>query len=300
MSVEGLAVKFAVLGSEGQLGSDLCPRLPGEVARLTRAEADLTRTDTLAEMIKKYQPDVVVNCAAYNFVDRAQTDMQVAFATNAWGVAELARLCHEQRCRLVHFSTDYVFGLDDTRETPWAESDAPGPVNMYGLSKLTGEHLLRMVCPQSLIIRSCGLYGVKGSGGKGGNFVETMLRLGGQGKPIRVVNDQFCTPTYAVDLAQTTVELLQRKRTGLYHVTNAGECSWFQMAQAIFELSGSEPNLMPIPSREYNAPATRPRYSVLSGVGIDRIGIKPLRHWREALAAYLQERCQKLALERSS
>jgi len=288
-------VKFAVLGSEGQLGRDLCPRLPGEVVRLTRADADLTKTDTLAEILKKHRPDVVVNCAAYNFVDRAQTEMQAAFTVNAWGIGELARLCHEQRCRLLHFSTDYVFGLDDTRETPWAESDAPGPVNVYGLSKLTGEHLVRMVCPQSLIIRTCGLYGVWGSGGKGGNFVETMLRLAGQGKPLRVVNDQFCTPTYTVDLAQATVELLLRKRTGLYHVTNAGECSWFQMAQAVFELSGIEPNLMPIPSREYSAPATRPRYSVLSGVGIDRIGIKPLRPWREALVAYLEERRHKPA-----
>jgi dTDP-4-dehydrorhamnose reductase len=286
-------VKYAILGSEGQLGRDLCPRLPGEVVRLTRADADLTKPDTLAAAVCRLEPDVVVNCAAYNFVDRAETEVQAAFAVNAWGAGELARICQERRCRLVHFSTDYVFGHDETRERPWDESDAPGPVNMYGLSKLTGEHLIRMFCPQSLIIRTCGLYGVWGSGGKGGNFVETMLRLAAGRKPLRVVNDQLCTPTYTVDLAEAVVELLALKRTGLYHVTNSGYCSWYELARAVFQLNKMDADLTPIASREHNAPARRPRYSVLSGVGIDRIGLKPLRHWRDALAAYLSERQHK-------
>jgi dTDP-4-dehydrorhamnose reductase len=284
-------VKIAVLGSEGQLGRDLCLCLTGDVVRLTRADADLTRPDTLTAAVRRLQPDVVVNCAAYNFVDRAETDVQAAFAVNAWGSGDLARICQEYHCRFVHFSTDYVFGHDETRERPWDESDAPGPVNMYGLSKLTGEHLIRMFCPQSLIIRTCGLYGIGGS--KKGNFVETMLRLADQGKPLRVVNDQLCTPTFTVDLAEATVELLGLKRTGLYHVTNSGYCSWYEMARAVFQLSGIDVHLKPIASREYNAAARRPRYSVLSGVGIDRIGLKPLRHWRDALAAYLSERRQK-------
>ncbi len=286
-------MKYVVLGAEGQLGRDLCPRLPGDVIRLTRADADLTKRDTLAAAVHKHQPDVVVNCAAYNFVDRAETEVEAAFAVNAWGVGELARVCQERSCRFVHFSTDYVFGLDETRETPFAETDAPAPVNQYGLSKLTGEHLIRIVCPQSLVIRTCGLYGVWGSGGKGGNFVETMLRLAGQGKPLRVVDDQLCTPTYTVDLATATVELLALKRTGLYHVTNSGHCSWYRFAQQIFELNKVRADLTPIPSRERNDPARRPRYSVLSGVGIDRIGLQPLRPWRDAVAAYLEERQQK-------
>jgi dTDP-4-dehydrorhamnose reductase len=286
-------VKYAVLGCEGQLGRDLSPRLPGEVVRLARTDADLTRPDTLAAAIRRYEPDVVVNCAAYNFVDRAETEVQAAFAVNAWGAGELARVCQEWRCRLVHFSTDYVFGHDETREKPWAEGDAPGPVSMYGLSKLTGEHLIRMYCPQSLIIRTCGLYGVWGGGGKGGNFVETMLRRASEGKPLRVVNDQLCTPTYTADLAEAVVELVALKRTGLYHVTNSGYCSWYEFARAAFQLSKIDADLTPIASREYDAAARRPRYSVLSGVGIDRIGLKPLRHWRDALAAYLSERRQK-------
>jgi dTDP-4-dehydrorhamnose reductase len=287
-------MKYVVLGSAGQLGRDLCPRLAGEVVPLTRADADLTKPEMLTAIVRRLKPDVLINCAAYNFVDRAESEVQAAFAVNAWGAGELARVCHEQTCRFVHFSTDYVFGIDETREAPWAETDAPGPVNVYGLSKLTGEHLIRMCCPQSLLIRTCGLYGVWGSGGKGGNFVETMLRLAGQGKPLRVVDDQLCTPTYTVDLAEATAELIARKRTGLYHVTSGGHCSWYQFAKAAFELSRIDADLKPIASREYNAPARRPRFSVLSGVGVDRIGIKPLRPWRDALAAYLVERREKI------
>ena len=140
-------------------------------------------------------PDVVVNCAAYNFVDKAESEPDAAFAVNAWGVRDLARVCRDLDCVLVHFSTDYVFGLDSGRARPYAETDAPGPVSVYGLSKLAGEYLVRALCPRHFVIRTCGLYGVWGSGGKGGNFVETMLRVAGQGKPLRVVDDQICTPS---------------------------------------------------------------------------------------------------------
>ena len=186
--------RYAVLGAHGQLGRDLCPRLSGEVHALTREQADLTKPAELRTFLTALRPDVVVNCAAYNFVDRAETEPAAAFAVNAWGVRDLATICHTLHCTLVQFSTDYVFGLDDTRHTPWRETDAPGPVSVYGLSKLAGEYLARSLCPQHFVIRTCGLYGVWGSGGKGGNFVEAMLRLAGQGKPLPVVADQTCTP----------------------------------------------------------------------------------------------------------
>src|SRR5262249_42867794 len=156
--------------------------------------------------------------------DRAESEPAAAFAVNAWGVRELAVVCRDRSATLVHFSSDYVFGLDESRRTPYAETDAPGPVSVYGLSKLAGEYLLRGLCPRHLIVRTCGLYGVWGSGGKGGNFVETMLRLAGEGKPLRVVADQFCTPSYTVDVAAAVVALLAAGRTGLYQVTNAEFC----------------------------------------------------------------------------
>src|SRR6266542_3047653 len=201
-------MRTAVLGANGQLGRDLCPRLPGEVIPLGRPRVDLADAATLKPALEELRPDVVVNCAAYNFVDRAETEPDAAMAVNAWGVRALAQLCRDLGCTLVHFSTDYVFGLDETRRTPWTETDAPGPVSVYGLSKLAGEYLTRAICPRSFVVRSCGLYGLWGSGGKGGNFVETMLRVAGQGKPLRVVADQTCTPSYTVDVATAAAALI--------------------------------------------------------------------------------------------
>ncbi len=278
-------MRYAVLGAAGQLGRDLCPRLAGDVIALTRERADLTRHETVRAALAESRPDVVVNCAAYNFVDRAETEPEAAFAVNAWGVRALARACHDLGCTLVHFSTDHVFGLDEGRSTPYQVGDAPGPVSVYGLSKMAGEYLVRALCPRHLVIRTCGLYGVWGSGGKGGNFVETMLRMADQGKPLRVVHDQVCTPSYTSDVAAATVALIAADRPGLYHVTNAGSCSWHDFAAAIFELAGVRADLAPIGSRERGDPARRPAYSVLAPAE----GVR-LRPWREALAAYLEER----------
>jgi dTDP-4-dehydrorhamnose reductase len=285
-------VKYAVLGAAGQLGRDLCPRLPGAVIPLTRQQADLTRPDSLRAVLGELRPDVVVNCAAYNFVDRAESEPDAAFAVNAWGVRALATVCRDLDCVLVHFSSDYVFGLQK-RSTPWSEDDAPGPVSVYGLSKLCGEYLVRSLCPRHFVIRTCGLYGVWGSGGKGGNFVETMLHAASQGQPLRVVEDQVCTPSYTVDVATATAVLVPTGRYGLYHVTNSGSCSWYEFACAIFTLAAVPAHVTPIPSRERQAAARRPGYSVLSTGAYEALGLPLLRPWREALAAYLEERQQK-------
>jgi dTDP-4-dehydrorhamnose reductase len=283
-------VKFAVVGAGGQLGRDLVQRLGADAVPLTRAEADLTQPAALRATLKALRPDVVVNCAAYNFVDRAESEPPAAFAVNAWGVGDLAAACRDLGCVLVHFSTDYVFGLDETRRTPYAEADAPGPVSVYGLSKLAGEYLVRGQAPRHFVIRTCGLYGVWGSGGKGGNFVETMLRLAGQGKPLRVVDDQVCTPSYTADVAQAALALVRTGRFGLYHLRNGGSCSWYEFARGIFELAGVRADLTPITSREFGAAARRPGYSVLGMKALEALGMPPPRPWREALAAYLAER----------
>ncbi len=283
-------MKYAVLGSAGQLGRDLCPRLTGEVVPLTRQQIDLARPSTIRPVLGDLRPDVVVNCAAYNFVDKAESEPDAAFAVNAWGVRELAAVCRDLDCVLVHFSTDYVFGLDDGRKIPYRESDAPGPVSVYGLSKLAGEYVVRALCPRHFVIRTCGLYGVWGSGGKGGNFVETMLRVAGQGKPLRVVADQTCTPSYTVDVATAAAALVETGRYGLYHLTNAGSCSWYDFARTIFQQAGVTADLTAIPSREYPAPARRPGYSVLAAGAYQALGLPAPRHWSDAVAAYLEER----------
>src|SRR5438477_3422949 len=285
--------RYAVLGANGQLGRDLCPRLSGDVHALTRDQADLTKPADLRVFLTNLRPDVVVNCAAYNFVDRAEGEPAAAFAVNAWGVRDLATICRDLDCTLVQFSTDYVFGLDETRQAPWREGDAPGPVSVYGLSKLAGEYLVRSLCPRHFVIRTCGLYGVWGSGGKGGNFVETMLRLAAQGKPLRIVADQTCTPSYTLDVAEASRALMQTERYGLYHLTNAGSCTWHELASTIFVLSGLNVRPAAITSAEFGAAARRPRYSVLAAEAYQALGLPPLRSWRDALAAYLEERRHK-------
>lgn len=283
-------MKYAVLGAAGQLGRDLCPRLAGDVVPLSREQADLTRPDQVRLVLEALRPDVVVNCAAYNFVDRAETEPEAAFAVNTWGVRHLALTCQAIGCVLVHFSTDYAFGLQEGRAIPYAENDPPGPLSVYGLSKLAGEYLVRALCPRHFIFRTCGLYGVWGAGGKGGNFVETMLRRAAASQRLRVVSDQVCTPSYAADIAAAAAPLIPTGRFGLYHLTNAGSCSWYDFAAAIFQLAGVRADLTAISSQDYSAAARRPGYSVLSNAAYQSVGLQPPRPWPEALAAYLQER----------
>jgi dTDP-4-dehydrorhamnose reductase len=283
-------MRIAVLGAAGQLGRALGPRLPGDVIPLSRAEMDLARPESISATLAATCPELFVNCAAYNLVDRAETEHDAAFAANAWGVRELARACAIHGIPLVHYSTDYVFGLDRTRTLPFTETDAPGPVSVYGLSKLAGEYFALAASPRNLVIRTCGLYGLRGVGGKGGNFVETMLRLGGAGKVLRVVNDQHCTPSYTVDVAAASVALIRAGANGLFHVTNAGSCTWYELAAEIFRQAGLKPNLTPIPSSERRDPAMRPAFSVLSNAKLAASGIPALRSWQEAVAASLAER----------
>ena len=282
-------MRTIVLGSRGQLGRDLVPRLPGEVLPLARTDIDLSQPDGLAEKVAALKPDVVVNCAAYNLVDKAESESELAWRTNSVAVRDLARAAHDCGARFVHFSTDYVFGLDARRNRALGEIDLPGPVSVYGATKLAGEYLALAAHPGSLVIRTCGLYGVWGSGGKGGNFVETMLRLAGEGKPIRVVDDQHCTPTSTADLADATVKLLATDAAGLYHIANAGATTWFQFAAEIFRQSESIVDLVPITSAQFAAPARRPPYSVLDCGKLAGCGIE-MRGWIEALEEYLAAR----------
>jgi dTDP-4-dehydrorhamnose reductase len=287
-----VAMKIAVLGAAGQLGRDLVPRLAalGTVVPLSRADIDLAHPDRITSAVAALRPDVLINCAAYNFVDKAESEPDTASGVNAHGVGRLAGACAAVGAKLVHFSTDYVFGGDSNRTTPYTEADPPAPVSAYGVSKRLGEESVLAAAPNNLIVRTCGLYGVWGSGGKGGNFVETMLRVAGQGKPLRVVSDQRCTPCYTADVADATVGLIEHRATGLFHVVNSGDCSWYEFAREIFRRSGLTPDLTPIPSADYAAPAKRPAYSVLSTDKLASVLGFRLRSWPDAVEAYLAER----------
>jgi len=287
-------LKYAVLGAFGQLGRDLCPALGDDAIALDRTKIDLGIPETIGKCLSEINPDVVVNCAAYNFVDKAETEPDSAMGINAWGLKELAQWCKTRGKYLVHFSTDYVFGIDSQRNKPYEEIDRPGPVSNYGISKLAGEYVVSSNCPNHLLIRTCGLYGVWGSGGKGGNFVETMLRVAAQGKPLKIVSDQYCTPTYTKDLALASAFLIKRNAQGLLHLTNQESCSWYDFASTIFELSQIEASISAISSKDYNAPAARPGYSVMQSGRFKELGLAPLRSWKLALTDYLRERKTKI------
>ena len=289
-----------IVGAGGQLGRDLARAFHDQApTALTRDDLDVTDAALVARTLGRIAPATVFNAAAYNRVDDAERDPAPAFAANAIGAHHLARAAAEVGARLVHVSTDYVFGA--AGGGPFAEDAPPAPPNAYGVSKLAGEHLVRAASPRHLVVRTCGLYGVAGSRGKGGNFVETMLRLGGEGKPIVVVDDQVAAPTYTVDLADGIRRLLAVDPPGgVYHLTSAGACSWFEFARAIFASAGLRPDLASTTTSTRAAPARRPANSVLRDTRLAALGVAPLRPWREALRAYLVERGITRETERGS
>ena len=280
-------MKTVIIGANGQLGRDLLAVLEGEVVPFSRADANLTDHAAVREKLTALVPKTVINCAAYNLVDKAESAPEDAVAVNTWAARNLATICRDIGARFVHFSTDYVFGFDAGRDRPYTEDDLPGPVSNYGLSKLAGEHAVRAVLPEALVIRTCGLYGRHGVGGKGGNFVETMKRLGRERGAVRVVNDQRCTPTSTADLAAATMNLLRAQAAGIVHATNGGGCTWFEFAAAIFRLLGMAVEVTPITSAEFNAPARRPAFSVLASERYAAVTSQQLPSWEKALARYL-------------
>jgi dTDP-4-dehydrorhamnose reductase len=278
-----------LVGASGQLGTDLRRTLPqAALIPLTRTDLDITDPGAVERALTAHAPRWVVNTAAFHRVDDIETkDARQAFAVNAVAVDDLARACARRGTRLLHLSTDYVFG--GGLPGPYAEDAQPAPLSVYGVSKLAGELLARQASPRHVVVRSSGLYGVAGSAGKGGNFVETMLRLDGEGKPIRVVDDQVLSPTYTADLAEAIAALLATDPPGgVYHLTNAGECSWFEFARHVFTLCGRTPKLVATTSAEYGAPARRPARSVLRNTRAAALGVRPLPPWPQALEAYLR------------
>lgn len=289
-------MKIALIGADGQLGSDLVKIIdPEELIPLTEDDLDIVNRDLTLKVIKKYSPDVIINTAAYNDVDGCEDNELRAFEVNALGAKNVALACKACGVTMVHFSTDYVF--DGEKKEPYIESDLPNPLSTYGLSKRAGEYYVQTILPsnQYLLIRTSGLFGTAGCKGKRRkNFVETMLNLSEDKKEeIRVINDQILSPTYTVDLAKKVKELIFANRSekcGLYHITNNGQCSWFEFARKIFELAKLKVSLKPITTEEFRARARRPKYSVLKNHRLQEQGHNDLRPWPEALKAYFEER----------
>ncbi len=269
--------KLLLSGSGGQLGlelSELLPRHGHEVVAFSKDELDVADFGAVRSALEEHSPDLVLNAAAYTNVDGCETQTDLAYRVNALGPRNLAQLCEERGCDLLHVSTNYVF--DGASERPYEPFDTPNPISVYGRSKLAGEEYVRQLTNRWYVVRSAGVYG------RGHNFVRTMLRLGVERDALKVKDDEFISPTYAVDLAQGIAGVIEAGHYGLYHLANTGSCSWYEFAKVIFELTGIEIEVVPVPGSEYPLPAARPSNGVLSALGSPE-----LRHWREALEDYL-------------
>lgn len=287
-------MKVAVIGASGQLGSDIVKIFSQDsdliLFPLTHVQIDITKTRASQRLLDDIQPEVIINTAAFHKVDEVEKNPKKAFAVNGIAALTLARYAEEKSIALMFLSTDYVFGSQQKRRTPYRESDLPGPVNVYGVSKLAGEAFIRTICSKFWIVRTSGLFGTRGASGKGGNFVETMLKLAATEKHIMAVDDQVISPTYTVDLARQLLLLMKSGTFGIFHASSHGECSWFEFAKAIFSLTGTPTRVQPVTSAEWKTAAARPRYCVLENEHLKHLGIDIMPHWKEGLSAYLREK----------
>lgn len=291
----------AILGGQGQLAFELQCLLASDSGRslsiLGREDLDVTNAAQVDAVLSGIHPQIVINCAAQTQVDVAESTSENTFAINATGAGHIGRWCAANRARLVYISTDHVFGqtIDRAHARPWRETDQPQPVSVYARSKLAGEQATLEACPHSIVVRTCGLYGQRPAKGKG-NFVQTMLRLAQQRPVLKVVDDQWCTPSSAQDVAQAIRSLLvdpdafnptTNLTSCIWHITNTGSTTWAQLAREIFSLQGLTTEVIPITTAEFNAPAHRPGYSVLDTSRFTQ-SYGELPGWKEALATYLQ------------
>ncbi len=282
-------MKTIILGAGGQLGYDLQRVLSDwKVYPFEHRELDICHKDEMEGVITEVDPELVINAAAHVQVDECEREVEKAFQVNAFAVRHLARICSELDCKMLQISTDYVF--DGAKGTPYVEDDLPNPLNVYGASKLVGEYFVRNIHPKHFIVRTSGLYGIAGSKGEGKNFVETMLRMAEEEGPLRVVDDQILTPTYTKELARALRRLIEKGSFGLYHITNQGECSWFEFAAEIFKLTNQDLELERVSTRAFGAVAARPAYSVMSNQKIGEVLDWKLSSWKKALFNYLQEK----------
>jgi dTDP-4-dehydrorhamnose reductase len=284
--------RVVVLGANGQLGRDLSSILSSkrvDYVPLEHKDLDVCDYAKVAHTLHALQPETVVNTTAVTGVDLCESELERSFEVNCYAVRHLAGICRDINARLVHISTDYVFGGSGHRR-PFREDAPVSPLNVYGVSKASGEFFVRSMAGPHLIVRTSGLYGIGGATGKGGNFVETMLRIGGERDTVSVVTDQVLSPTYTRDMAETLCALIDAGSTGVFHVTNSGSCSWFEFAQAIFAISGMNVDVQPTTSDVWKTAAKRPSYSVLDNYRLRREGFVQLRPWRQALAAYIAAR----------
>ena len=284
-------MRILVTGSTGQLGFEVLRAFSPsghEIIAPERSELDFLNPGQVAERVQHFQADWVINCAAYTQVDRAESEVEQAFVINRDSAGQLAGAVAGYGGNLLHVSTDFVF--DGKQSRPYREDDVARPLGVYGRSKREGEQAVRAVLPEAIVLRTAWVYGIHGH-----NFVKTILRVASEGKPLRVVDDQVGSPTWARDIAGAIRALVQHRARGTYHYTNAGSTSWHGFATAI--LAGAEAagfalettSVEAIPTSGYPTPAQRPAYSVLDTGKIQSLLTAPIPHWRDSLNRMLKE-----------
>lgn len=282
-------LRVLITGAWGQLGQDLLRvYADAQVLGLGSVEMDVTKADHTRRAIVDWRPDVVFHCAAYTNVDGCEADPDRAFRVNALGARNVALGCQAAGAALVYVSTDYVF---DGRRLgiPYTEYDAPNPLSVYGRSKLAGEGCVRDLLDRFFIVRTSWLHGLKGK-----NFLRTILTNARQGKELAIVDDQVGSPTFTADLARALRQLVETRQYGLYHLTNAGACSWYDFAQQALALAAERfPELAktvvrPLTTEQLSRPAPRPAYSVLRNYNLELAGLPRLRPYAEALREFVQ------------
>jgi dTDP-4-dehydrorhamnose reductase len=281
-------MKIVIIGSTGQLGTDLMKTLLNEheVIGLTHKDIEVSDYESCL-ILKKYKPEIIINTAAFHKTDQCEEEPLKAFSVNAIGAKNVATISKEIDAITVYISTDYVF--DGSKTEPYTEEDTPNPINTYGISKLAGE-LYTKQNPKHYIIRVASLFGVAGASGKGGNFVETMIKKALNKEVINVVDDMWMSPTYTKDAALIIKKILEANLPyGIYHASNKGYCTWFQFAQEIFKLTGLTPIIKPIKTDQLQMKAKRPRFSALESIKLPKYGIQT-RGWKEGLHEYLVEK----------
>lgn len=281
-------MKVLLIGKTGQLGCDLIQNNPGhEIIALSRNILDVGNREQVEQVITGHRPDVVINTAAFHNVPQCETDPASAFRINCTAVRDMASVCSKLSARFVTFSTDYVFG--GVKRTPYREDDCPCPLQMYGISRLAGEHAALAIAPEhSVVIRTCGLYGHSGAQSKGGNFVDKRLADARLSSRLEMGCDQVVSPTSTDDLSRAVWKLVEHPSLppGIYHLVNEGECTWYEFTRAIYEIAGLPVEVVPVNRGGMSGEMRRPLYSALANIRARELGIS-LPHWREALRKYL-------------
>ena len=279
-------MKVLVTGVKGQLGFDVCKELDKrniENKGIDRDDSDITDEQAVLSYIKNYAPDVVVHCAAYTAVDRAEDEKEICYNVNVKGTEYIARACKEIDAKMVYISTDYVF--EGVGDAAYEVDDKVAPDNTYGITKYQGEEVVRNILEKYFIIRISWAFGINGS-----NFINVMMKLGETHRELNVVADQIGSPTYTYDTAPLICDMIATDKYGIYHATNEGYCSWADLAEYIFSVTGQKVLVHHIKSEEYPTKASRPKNSRLSKASLDNAGFKRLPDWQDAVKRYINEK----------